>query len=69
MNLIVADRAGRVHVATSFREDPEYFQMHVAQTHEARIICSDPYPEPGPAARDDTTTVWTPLHNGTVMTF
>lgn len=67
MNLIVADRAGQVHVATNFREDPEYFQMHVAQTDKARIICSDPYP--GPAARDGTTTVWTPLHNGTVLTY
>ena len=69
MNLIVADRAQRVHVATNFREDPEYFQMHVAQTDVARIICSDPYPESGPVAHDGTTAVWTPLHNGTVLTY
>lgn len=67
MNLIIADRAGRVHVATDFREDPEYFQMHVAQTDRTRIVCSDPYPEP--AARDRSTPVWTPLDNGAVLTF
>ncbi len=64
MNMIVADSSARVHVATNFREDPEYFQMHTAEVDGARILCSKPYPQaPGPAC------VWTPLGNGTVTAF
>ncbi len=64
MNMIVADSSARVHVATNFREDPEYFQMHTAEVDGARILCSKPYPQaPGRAC------VWTPLDNGTVTAF
>lgn len=58
MNLIVADTARRVHFASRFREDPDYFQMHAAELHGARIICSKPYPDTmGPID-------WTPVENG-----
>ena len=64
MNLIVADTAGRVHVATNFREDREYFQMHVAEPGDVRVICSEPYPE---HAREGSR--WKPVPNGSVATF
>lgn len=85
MNLIVADRSARVHVAMNFREDPEYFQMHTTESDRVRIICSDPYPEsagngpsgtsgesPGPRmpeAHAGTTMAWVPLPKGEVLTF
>lgn len=84
MNLIVADRSSRVDVATNFREDPEYFQMHTAELDGVRIICSDPYPEftghgpagtsgglPGPhkpEALAGATPAWVPLRKGEVLT-
>lgn len=61
VNLIVADTSRRVHLATTFREDPDYFQMHSAERYGTRVICSDPYPDslhPRPG--------WTPIANGTV---
>lgn len=85
MNVIVADRSARVHVAMNFREDPEYFQMHTAVSDGVRIICSDPYPEsaghgppetsgalPGPRipkAPAAATMDWVPLRKGEVLTF
>ncbi|MYE70364.1 MAG: hypothetical protein F4087_05055 [Gemmatimonadetes bacterium] len=57
-NLVVADRARRVHFASRFSEDPEYFQMHTAIVDGARVLCSEPYP--GTAAR----VRWTPVANG-----
>ncbi len=84
MNLIVADRSARVHVAMNFREDPEYFQMHTAESDGVRIICSDPYPEsnrhvpsrtygglpgsPAPEARAGPARAWVPLRQGEVLT-
>jgi len=68
INLIVADRSARVHVAMKFWEDPEYFQMHTAESDGTRIICSDPYPESvgiGPPG----TMAWVPLRKGEVLTF
>lgn len=41
MNIIMASPQG-IHVASSFGEDPEYFQMSVAQTNERLTICSAP---------------------------
>lgn len=64
MNLIVADTARRVHLATDFREDPEYFQMHATRPGDARVICSEPYPGHSRGGPD-----WTPIPNGTVATF
>ncbi|MCY4399720.1 MAG: hypothetical protein OXE96_10330 [Gemmatimonadetes bacterium] len=72
MNMIVADSSARVHVATNFREDPEYFQMHTAEVNGAHVVCSEPYPQSrgrgrsiaGPAA--EATPSWTPVGNGTV---
>ena len=64
MNLIVADRDRRVHLATDFREDPDYFQIHTAVRGGARVICSEPYPGPS-----RTAPAWTPVPNGTVATY
>ena len=64
MNLIVADPLRRVHVATDFREDPDYFQIHTAVRGDVRIVCSEPYP-----GRARTAFAWTPIRNGTVATF
>ncbi len=58
MNVIVADTAHRVHFASRFREDPDYFQMCAAELDAARIICSEPYPDT--VGRID----WTPIANG-----
>ena len=58
MNVVVADRAGRVHVASRFHEDPGYFQMRTALVDGARVLCSEPYP--GTAVRGR----WTPVMNG-----
>ena len=55
MNVVVADAAFRVHFASRFREDPDYFQMRTATVGGARVLCSEPYPE----AVD-----WTPVENG-----
>lgn len=46
MNVVVADVAGRVHFASRFSEDPDYFQMRVAEMEGARVLCSEPYPPP-----------------------
>ena len=61
---IGADTAQHVHVATSFREDPEYFQMHSAELADTRVICSEPYP-----GRARGAPAWTHVPNGTVATF
>ena len=58
MNIVVADRAGRLHVASRFREDPAYFQMHRATVDRARVVCSEPYPGTATLWR------WTPVNNG-----
>ena len=63
LNVIVADTAQHVHVATSFREDPEYFQMHSTELDDTRVICSEPYP-----GRARGAPAWTPVPNGTVST-
>ena len=85
MNLIVADRSARVHVAMNFWEDPEYFQMHTAESDGIRIVCSDPYPQStghgpsgiagglsgprAPEAHAGATMAWVPLRKGEVLTF
>ena len=53
MNLIVADSSRRVHMATNFREDPEYFQMHTADMNGVLVICSEPYPGAAGSAEAD----------------
>lgn len=63
MNLIVADTAGRVHVAGNFQEDPEYFQLRTAEQNDVQVICSEPYPENSLEAPD-----WSRIPNGSVTT-
>ena len=63
MNLIVADASRRVHFATRFNEDPDYFRMHAALRDGVRILCSAPYPESGGRW------AWTPVANGAIGTF
>ena len=58
MNVVVADTAHRVYYASRFREDPDYFQMHLAEVGGARVLSSKPYPET--AVHID----WTPIENG-----
>ena len=63
MNLIVADASRRVHFATRFSENPDYFRMHAARRDGVRILCSAPYPaSDGPGA-------WTPVANGAIGAF
>ncbi len=64
LNLIVADVSRRVHLATSFREDPEYFQMRTASLGDVRVICSEPYP-----GRSERGAVWSRIPNGTLASF
>lgn len=64
MNLIVADASRRVHFATRFGEDPDYFQMYAARRDGERILCSAPYPD-----SSDRRRTWTPVANGTTGTF
>ena len=66
MNLIVADAAQRVHFATGFSEDPDYFRMHTSEGDGVRILCSAPYPDAQPASHDRR--VWTPVANGAIGT-
>ena len=47
MNIIMADAAG-IHVSSDFGEDPDYFQMHVAQDESRLTVCSDPLERDGP---------------------
>ena len=63
MNLIVADASRRVHFATRFNEDPDYFRMHAARGDGVGILCSAPYPDP------DGRRTWTPVANGAIGTF
>ena len=63
MNLIVADASRRVHFATRFNQDPDYFRMHAARRDGQRILCSAPYPDSGRRL------AWTPVANGTIGTF
>ena len=42
MNIVIADSRA-VHVASSFREDPGYFQMHRFRSADTLIVCSAPY--------------------------
>ena len=67
MNLIVADAARRVHFATRFSEDPDYFRLHAARRDGVRILCSAPYPDSCPPS--DGRWAWTPVANGAIGTF
>ena len=58
MNVLVADTSGRVHFASRFREDPEYFQMYTAEVGGVRVLCSEPYPDTAGRCR------WTAIENG-----
>ena len=58
MNIIMGDANG-IYVSSSFGEDPDYFQMHVAQAEDRLTICSDPLTRDGPWADMD----WKPFPN------
>ena len=55
MNIVIADPEA-VYVASRFREDPDYFQMHRLRSADTLIVCSAPY-EAGAA--------WETVANGT----
>lgn len=69
-NLIVADAARRVHFASRYRENPDYFQMCAARLGGVRVLCSEPYPEAvgsrlRSGGRDPARPItWTPIENG-----
>ena len=63
MNLVVADAAGRVTVASRFNEDPDYFQMRRATIGGAQVLCSEPYPASFRPAE------WAPIANGAALAF
>ena len=44
LNVIITYRERRIHFASRFRDDPEYFQMHRAQLGGVSILCSERYP-------------------------
>lgn len=47
MNIIIAD-AQAIHVTNRFNDSPDYFRMHVSDSPERLVVCSDPLP------RDDS---------------
>ena len=59
MNIVIAD-AEAVCVASSFREDPGYFQMHRLRSSDTLIVCSSPYEAGGD---------WEPVANGSVARY
>lgn len=59
MNIVIAD-ASAIYVASRFREDPDYFQMHRSQSKDTLIICSAPYGAGG---------AWEPIANGSVACY
>lgn len=63
MNVLVADTSGRVHYASRFQEDPEYFQMHMVGLDRIRVLSSEPYPDTVGRVR------WTPVENGSAGIF
>ena len=59
MNVVIADRDA-IYLATRFREDPDYFQMHRRVAPDSLIICSAPYRAGGG---------WERIANGTVARY
>ena len=59
MNIVIAD-LDAIYVASRFREDPDYFQMHCSQSTDTLIICSTPYRAGG---------AWEPIANRTVTRY
>ena len=59
MNIVIAD-PDAIYVASRFREDPDYFQMHRSQSKDTLIICSAPYRAGGE---------WEPVANGSVARY
>ena len=59
MNIVIADPRA-VCVASSFREDPGYFQMHRLRSADTLIVCSSPYEAGGD---------WEPVANGSVARY
>ncbi len=57
MNLLLSDGA-RTILSTSYRETPEYFQMHQKRGHGRHLVCSQPFPGE---------TDWTPIANDTTI--
>ncbi len=60
MNIIMLERPETIAISTLFNEDPVYFTMHMKQTANELMICSEPYPnESG----------WVAIPNQTIQVF
>ena len=59
MNIVIADPEA-IYLASLFREDPDYFQMHRLRSPDTLIICSTPYAADGR---------WESIENGTVARY
>ena len=59
MNIVIADLEA-IYVASRFREDPGYFQMHRLTTPDGLVICSAPY---------GAGSAWEPVANGSVARY
>ena len=59
MNVVIADPEA-IYLASLFREDPDYFQMHRSQSKDTLIFCSAPYHTGG---------AWEPIANGSVARY
>ena len=57
MNVILASPE-RIHVASRFAGDPDYFQMRERDAGGQWVVCSDPYPG---------TSGWARIDNGAVL--
>jgi len=64
MNIIMADASG-IHISSSFGENPDYFQMQVAQTEDRLTICSAPLKRNGAWANAE----WAPFPNHHMQSF
>ncbi len=65
-NVVVADAAHRVYVASRFREDPDYFRMHATKLRGMRVVSSEPYQLAPSGRRETETLAWLPVPNGFV---
>jgi predicted glutamine amidotransferase len=69
MNIIMADANG-IYVSSSFGENPEYFQMQVAQSEDRLTICSSPLRQGDAHAEQGwADTDWTPFPNHHMQSF
>ena len=67
MNVIIAD-VDAIRVTNRFNDSPSYFQMHVSETCERLVLCSDPLPVDGGSGAS-LAGEWHPLAPGEVHTY